>query len=407
MARGELTRLAREKLLSVVAVAAPAEAMAEADRAVFDAAFIDTTFGSGAWALARGLRALKGRARMPIAFLSEENDVDRRVAAANAGGSLFLPKPVEPYAFATAVDQMLALGQGEKLRVLVVDDDPEFVAAVAQVLEKEGTLVRSAATATRLVELLDDVHPDLILIDATLPQVSGWDAIRIVRTIPEHRDVPILLVTGRTDPTSQLAAFDAGADDYLGKPFVAEDLLARVRVRLDRRRLVRDMIERDPLTRCLSRRALLGALASRLSEARRHSRPLSVALCDVDRFKLVNDTYGHPVGDNVLRALGHLYNSRFRLEDLRGRWGGEEFVLVFPGEVSHTAVVVLSRVLDEFRALPFRGEAGEPFAVTFSAGVASFPNDGSTIDALIRAADARMYEAKRSGRGSVVAAAAR
>jgi diguanylate cyclase (GGDEF)-like protein len=404
--RGQLARLGQERLLSVVAVAGPDEALAEAAIAPFDSAFIDASLGPGALALARDLRATKGQERLPLAFLSERNDVDRRVAAANAGGSLFLPKPVDPYAFGSALDQMLALGQKDKLRVLVVDDDPAFVAVVAQVLEREGILVRSAADATRLVELLDEVHPDLILLDAVLPHVSGWDAIRIVRTTPEHRDVPILFLTGRSDLVSRVAAFEAGADDYLGKPLVAEELLARVRVRLDRRRLMREMTERDPLTRCLSRSALLGALASRLSEARRHARPVAVALCDVDRFKRVNDCYGHLVGDHVLMALGRLLNARFRLEDLRARWGGEEFVIVFPGETAQTAAAVLSRVLDEFRTLPFRGEQGERFFVTFSAGVASFPADGATVDALIRNADSRMYEAKRTGRGQIVAGAA-
>jgi diguanylate cyclase (GGDEF)-like protein len=300
---------------------------------------------------------------------------------------------------------MLALGQKGKMRVLVIDDDPDFVSCVAEVLEREAILVRSAADATRLVELLDELRPDLMLLDAMLPHVSGWDAIRVVRTTPEHRDMPILFLTGRTDLESRVAAFEAGADDYLGKPLVPEELLARVRVRLDRRRLVREMTERDPLTHCLSRRALLDGLASRLSESRRHARPLSAALLDVDRFKRVNDSYGHLVGDHVLMALGRLLNARFRLEDLRGRWGGEEFVLVFPGETAQTAAAVLSRVLDEFRTIPFRSERGERFLVTFSAGVASFPADGATVDTLIRAADARLYEAKRAGRGHVISGA--
>src|SRR5260370_320371 len=128
-------------------------------------------------------------------------------------------------------------------------------------------------------------------------------------------------------------------------------------------------------------------------------------MLDVDRFKRVNDLYGHLVGDHVLLALGRLLNAHFRREDLRGRWGGEEFVIVFPNETARTAATVLSRVLDEFRTLPFRGERGERLFVAFSAGIASFPADGTTVDALIRAADRRLYEAKRGGRGHVVVAA--
>jgi diguanylate cyclase (GGDEF)-like protein len=401
-ARSRLGAMGKEKLLSVVAVGSPDEAIAEAARGHFEAAFLDASLGARALELVQHLRATPGHERLPLAFLSSLNDVDHRVAAAHAGASLFLTKPVDPYAFGAAVDQMIALGQSERMRVLVVDDDPDFVAVLTAVLEPEGIVVRTVPDATRLVETIEEVHPDLILLDAMLPRVSGWDAIRIVRTAPEHRDVPILFLTGRTDLESRLAAFEAGADDYLAKPLVVEELLARVRLRLDRRRLLQETTERDALTRLLSRRALLDGLASRLSEARRHGRTLSVALLDLDRFKSVNDAHGHLVGDQVLVALGRLLGARFRLEDLRGRFGGEEFAIVFPGAVPPTAAGVLARVLDEFRTMPFSSEHGE-FFVTFSAGVAGFPDDGSSVDELLRAADRRLYEAKRRGRGRVVA----
>jgi len=400
--REQLDQLGRERLLVVVAVATTQEALAFARSGRVDAAIIDASLGADAVAFAHELRAIPGLERVPMAFLSERGDVERRVAAAHAGASLYLPKPVEPYGFGAAVEQMLALGRDEKMRVLVIDDDADFAACVAAVLEPQGIVVRTALDATHLVETLDDARPDLVLLDAMLPEVNGWDAIRIMRTMPEWRDVPILFLTGRTDLESRIAAFDAGADDYLAKPLVPEELLSRVRVRLDRRRLIRETTERDPLTRCMSRGALLDALASRLSEARRHSRTLSVALIDVDRFKRVNDAYGHLVGDHVLMALGRLLTARFRLEDLRGRWGGEEFVIVFPNEPAATAASVLSRVLDEFRRMPFQSDRGEPFFVTFSAGISSFPADGGTVDALIRVADRRLYRAKRGGRAHVV-----
>jgi diguanylate cyclase (GGDEF)-like protein len=401
-ARAQLGAMGREKLLAVVAVGTPAEALDEAARGHFEAAIIDASLEPQALALVQGLRATPGHERLPLAFLSPYDGVDHRVAAAHAGASLFLTKPVDAYAFDAAIDQMIALGQGERMRVLVVDDDPDFVGVLTAVLEREGILVRAMPDATRLVEMLEEVRPDLILLDAMLPHVSGWDAIRIVRTSPEHRDVPILFLTGRTDLASRVAAFDAGADDYLGKPLVVEELLARVRVRLDRRRLLQEITERDALTRLLSRRALLDGLASRLSEARRHVRLLSVALLDIDRFKSVNDSYGHLVGDHVLVALGRLLGARFRLEDLRGRFGGEEFAIVFPGATPQTAEGVLSRVLDELREMPFSSEKGERFFVSFSGGVSGFPGDGSSVDGLLRAADRRLYEAKGRGRGCIV-----
>lgn len=402
--RSQVEALGRENLLAVVPAATPSEALALARSGPpIDAAFVDAAFGLDAADLAHDLRALPGLERLPLAFLSEQGDVEHRVAAAHAGASLFLAKPVDAYAFGTAVDQMLALGRAERMRVLVVDDDPDFAAGVAAVLERDGIAVHVAPDVTRLIETLDEARPDLVLLDAMLPHVTGWDAIRVLRAMPAWRDVPILFLTSRVDAESRVEAFEAGADDYLVKPLVAEELLARVRVRLDRRRLLRELTERDPLTRCMSRRALIDALASRLSEARRHGRPLSLSLLDVDQFKQVNDAYGHLVGDHVLLALGRLLNERFRLEDLRGRWGGEEFVIVFPNESASTAASVLARVLDEFRSLRFGSEHGERFSVTFSAGVASFPSDGASVDSLIGAADRRLYEAKEAGRGKVVA----
>jgi diguanylate cyclase (GGDEF)-like protein len=400
--REQLEQLGHERLLVVIAVATTAEALELARHGRIDAAIIDGSVGSGALDFARELRAIEGMERVPMAFLSERSEVEQRVEAAHAGAMLFLPKPVEAYAFGAALDQMLALGREEHMRVLLIDDDADFAACVIAVLEPEGIVVRTAPDATHLFDLLEDFQPDLVLLDAMLPQVSGWDAIRIMRTTPQWRDVPILFLTGRTDLESRIAAFDAGADDYLAKPLVPEELLARVRVRLDRRRLLRETTERDPLTRCMSRGAMLDALASRLSEARRHQRTLSLAMIDIDRFKRVNDAYGHVVGDHVLMGLGRLLCARFRLEDLRGRWGGEEFVIAFPNEPAATAAVVLSRVLEEFGNLPFQSERGERFFVSFSAGVASFPNDGATVDALIRAADRRLYSAKRTGRAHVV-----
>ncbi|MGH7270677.1 MAG: diguanylate cyclase, partial [Polyangiaceae bacterium] len=402
--RETLAQRGHEKLVNVITVATAEEGLAAARAAPIDAAILDGSMGAVAVALARDLRALPGAGVLPLAFLSEEGDVAMRVAAARAGASIFMSKPVDPYAFEAAVDQMLAAGRRdhEKMRVLVIDDDVEFAACIAAVLEPHDIVVRTEPDATRLVEILDEARPDLILLDAVLPQVSGWDAIRITRAMPQWHDVPILFLTGRTDVEGRIAAFDAGADDYLAKPLIPEELLARVRVRLDRRRLLRETMERDPLTRCLSRRALMEALSSRLSEARRHARTLSLAFIDLDRFKRINDTYGHLTGDQVLSVLGRLFIDRFRLEDVRGRWGGEEFVIAFPNEPAATAAAVLSRVLDEFRRMPFHSERGERFFATFSAGVASFPADGLDIDALIRTADRRLYEAKRGGRAHVV-----
>ena len=403
--RKHLTTLGRQSFIGVVgaSTAEDALAIARAQTTPFDVALVDMTLGDGevAFRLARDLRALPGYERLPLAFISQDGTFEHRVAAAHAGGSLYLSKPIDAYVFGTTVQHLLALRHQERTRVLVVDDDEDFALSVAEVLQMEGIAVTRLTDPSRVLDVMDEENPDLILLDVMLPGVSGFDVARMIRTTPHWADVPILFLTGRTDLESRVAAFGAGGDDYLGKPIVPEELLARVRVRLDRRRLLREMTEKDSLTKLLSRRALLEGLTSRFSEARRHGRLLSIAMLDVDKFKRVNDTHGHAVGDQVLASLGRLLGERFRLEDLRGRWGGEEFLVVFPGESAETVAGVLRRVLAEFRKIPFRGQGGETFHSTFSGGIASFPDDGASVDVLLKRSDERLYAAKAAGRNRV------
>jgi diguanylate cyclase (GGDEF)-like protein len=125
-------------------------------------------------------------------------------------------------------------------------------------------------------------------------------------------------------------------------------------------------------------------------------------LLDVDHFKKVNDTYGHLAGDRVLAGLGQLLARRFRVDDLRGRWGGEEFILAFRREYKETMHGAISRVLEEFAAMIFAGDAGEEFNVSFSGGMASYPEDGESVYDLLQTADKRLYEAKKAGRRRIV-----
>ena len=122
---------------------------------------------------------------------------------------------------------------------------------------------------------------------------------------------------------------------------------------------------------------------------------------DVDRFKSVNDTYGHGVGDKVLAAFGALLGTRFRLQDLRGRWGGEEFIIAFYGEWAESAREILARVSGEFAKITFDGGEGRAFNVTISGGIATYPIDGRALDELVAVADQRLYAAKQAGRNRI------
>ena len=400
-----LQTFARGRLVDFVGCPSAAQALASARARLPDAAILDAALPGpdAAFALARALRALPGAERMPLAFVAERGTFEDRIAAAHAGGSLFLVKPVDEATFASALQELFA-ARPAKPKVLLVAEDESFRARTSAVLAGAGILTASAPDARGLVEQLEKLQPDLVLIDLELAAVSALDLCRLVRTSPLFRDLPLVLVTSRTQVEARVAAFQAGVDDLLQKPVLAEELLARLEVRLDRVRLLRERAETDALTGVATRRAFVETATLRLAEARRHQRPLAFALIDLDRFKSVNDERGHLAGDRVLATFGRLLTTRFRATDLRGRWGGEEFALAFPDEAAATAEAVLERLLAELTAIRFEGEDGRPFTASFSAGVAALPADGSSLHELARAADRRLYFAKAAGRARVEAA---
>ncbi|HEY3665050.1 MAG TPA: diguanylate cyclase, partial [Polyangiaceae bacterium] len=195
--------------------------------------------------------------------------------------------------------------------------------------------------------------------------------------------------------------YDAGADDALSEQSSDRELIGRLRVRLERTRVFREQSNRDPLTGLLTRRAFTESMQARLAEAERSKRHLSLCFLDLDRFKTINDTYGHVVGDKVLSSFGTLLGARFRLPDLRGRWGGEEFVVAFYGEWAESAREILARVSAEFSNMTFDGGSTVSFRVTVSGGIAAFPVDGQTLDELVLVADQRLYAAKLAGRNRI------
>jgi diguanylate cyclase (GGDEF)-like protein len=398
----------RKLLFQVVTAQTALEAVQRARATPLLAAVLSLHLqGGSAFSLARAIRNTGENGEIPIAFASVDHSIETRVAAIEAGAAKFFEKPMSEESFASLAQQLANLSAGTEGRVLIADDDPEVVRHYALHLRTAGIKVDTQESADGIVELLEQLRPDVLLLDVDLPRVSGIDVCRALRMSNRFELLPILMVTGRTDYQTRLRAFRAGASDVVAKPVIPEKLLARVGVQLERMRLLRERADKDSLSGLLLRRAFIEAFQRALASSARDRKPLSLVLLDIDFFKRINDEHGHLAGDLVIARLGDLLRRRFRVEDIRGRWGGEEFVLAFPGQNAEFAQRAAGRLLADFSQVRFASEGGEPFGATFTAGVAAYPEDGTSISALLRRADELLYVGKRQGRNQVWSVGAR
>ncbi|MBS2010111.1 MAG: response regulator [Cyanobacteria bacterium SZAS TMP-1] len=396
--------LGKQRLVDIVRATNHKEAIEQAVVYPLDAALINVLpqDPEQSFRLARSIRELPGYENLPLAFISGQALVKDRVEAAHAGASLYLDKPLESDSLEKAVQHLVNIRQGGRPRILVCDDDEFFANTVALVLRNEGMIVRTLNDPSKILETMQEYPPELMLLDVMMPGVTGFEVCRMLRQIPRWQDLPIIFLTGQTGVEARLEAFRSGGDDYLPKPVVNEELLTRVSVRLDRARMLKDRSDKDTTTGLLLRRAFSEQLSAILAEAHRLKTTFTICLLDVDHFKKVNDTYGHLAGDKVLAGLGQLLSRRFRVDDLRGRWGGEEFMLTFKRETKATMHAAVQRVLLEFQAMTFSGDKGETFQSSFSGGIAEYPVDGESVFELVKVADNRLYLAKHRGRKQLV-----
>ncbi len=402
-ARRAATALLRKQLFDVCVASSGPEALHKASSIKLAAAVVDVHLkDESGFDLCRQLRELPGKERLPLVLISADQSVETRVAATHVGASLFIEKPFRQDAFAIAVQQLVDEAVARRGRVLILEDDQDFANHAEVLLQACDIDTRAIANPAVLPAALEEFRPDLLLLDIDLQNTSGVDICKALRMSLQWQTLPILMITAHIDDDTRIEAFRAGANDFISKPVLEEEFNARVDVQLTHARLLQERAERDPLSGLLLRRPFLEALEQRLSEARRYDLSLALALIDIDHFKRVNDTFGHSCGDSVIAGLGQLLRQRFRNEDLRCRWGGEEFVVVLPGQQPDLLERALGRVLKEFSEMRFEASEGEAFSVTASAGVASHPDDGLSAQALIRRADARLYQAKSDGRDRIV-----
>lgn len=372
---------------------------------------------------------------IPTIMLTAAASFENRVRVARLGLAGLLQTPVAPAEVLETAMQVLQKSAPPAGKLLIVDDDSAMLTLLQAMLQPWGFRLQLLSDPQYFWQTLERFDPDLVLLDVEMPQINGFDLCQVLRNAPRWHETPVLFMSGHTDAETIQQVFSVGADDYIRKPVVAPELIARVLSWLERVRTRQLRADVDSLTGVANRRKSTQVLTRLLGLAQRQGQTLCFALVDFDHFKQINDEYGHPVGDAVLRRFGESLRSTFRSEDVVGRWGGEEFAIGLYGMSRQEGTQRLRQFLERWQQEVFSGfESGGfeksaadfletqehshehphehphkhsgnvTFTMTFTAGVAVYPHDGKDLQGLYRAADEALYKAKAAGRNRVCSA---
>ena len=420
------------------------ECLARMEESVPDIVLLDVMMlGMDGFEVCRRIKSNPKIAHVPVVMVTALDQPADRVAGLEAGADDFLTKPVDDAALFARVRSLVRLklmtdelrmrestGQSMGLldpadnlldaspagRILVIEDRQETVAWFASALSPRHE-VASVDTFEEALVRVRGGDPDLVVVSLGM---RGFDGLRLcsqLRSLPEGRNIPILVVVSDGDRRKLTQALEMGVNDYLTRPVDKNELVARVRTQLRKKRyadrlrhnvqLSLEMAITDQLTGLHNRRYMSRHLDNLVASAKKAEKPIAFVIMDIDYFKSVNDTHGHDIGDEVLKEFAARIAANVRGIDLACRYGGEEFVVVMPDTDVAFAYSVSERLRHSIETTPFRiSRAPNSLNLTISIGIAGLEGPDDTADALLHRADQALYSAKKSGRNRVVADAA-
>ena len=428
----------------VVTAFSGAEALARMEESEPDIVLLDVMMpGMDGFEVCRRIKANPKTAHLPVIMVTALDQPSDRVAGLEAGADDFLTKPVDDAALFARVRSLVRLkmmtdelrmrettGQSMGLldpastliesgvagRILIIEDRPESVAWFAGALQPANVVSAVDTFEEALVRVRGGDY-DLIVVSLGM---RGFDGLRLcsqLRSLPEGRNVPILVVVSDGDKRKLTQALEMGVNDYLTRPVDKNELVARVRTQL-RKKLYADRLRHnvqlslemaitDQLTGLHNRRYMSRHLDNLLSQSHKSGKPVAFLIMDIDFFKLVNDTHGHDIGDEVLREFARRISANIRGIDLACRFGGEEFVVVMPDTDMAYAYAVAERLRKSIETTPIEiSRAPGRLSITISIGIAESEQASDSAEELLYRADQALYRAKKTGRNRVVADAA-
>lgn len=341
----------------------------------------------------------------PHLFVVGHKAFHDRLLAARLRATAFFSRPVSLPKLVDRLDAVISQSQAQPYRILIVDDDATLAQHYQLILSGAGMDVRVLAEPEQIIEEVSDFSPEIILMDMHMPKYTGPELAAILRQHDEWLGIPIVYLSAETDLDTQLKVLQMStADDFITKPIRDTHLVAAVRVRAARTRQLVDLMTRDGLTGLLSHTHIKEALQNEMDRLNRFmptaEEYLCIAVIDIDHFKKINDTYGHTMGDKVIKSIAQFFRQRLRKTDNMGRYGGEEFLLVLPYCHPDKVHNMIDQMRQAFAQIVFMDQ-GVSFHASFSAGVACVSQSSVrqlNAELFFNQADHALYQAKQAGR---------
>ena len=340
--------------------------------------------------------------RTPFIYLSMRGDVQARLESVRAGAVAYFLKPARVAELVDKLDALAMRDTPEPYRVMIVDGDNNRADLCRAILHEVGMDVAIVRDPNELVSALGEFNPELLLIALKLPQCGGDELAQVVHQIPSYVSLPVVFLSEHWNLDRQIGLMNVGGDALLPLPLQASQLIATVIARVERYRTLSGLMQHDSLTGLLNHSRLQQYLEIESLRALRQAHPLAFAMIDLDHFKSINDQFGHPVGDRVLKNLARFLKQQLRKSDIVGRYGGEEFAIILTDTDGPAALNVMEKLCADFSRLEHDIDEAA-LTVTFSAGVASMGGKATSRE-LVLAADRALYAAKRAGRNRAVLA---
>ncbi|KST63176.1 response regulator [Mastigocoleus testarum] len=339
---------------------------------------------------------------IPIIVFTSEDSLNYRVEVARKGSKVFLHKPLPANEVLEVVDRALRQNdQTSEAVILAVDDDPQTLAMLQSLLQPWGLKIVTLSEPQRFWETLEETEPDLLILDIKMPHVNGIELCQVVRNDARWGGLPILFLTAYKDIDSVNQVFNVGADDFVSKPIIGPELVARIINRLERIKLVRTLAETDPVTKLANRHKSSQEIEKFLHLSQRCRQPLCFTILDLQNFKHINNTFGYAIGDSVLREVGQTLRKSFNQEDVVARWGGGEFIICMYGVDRDRARKEIGKILESLNQQEFFAPDGNKLKVNACVGLALYPEDGTELQKLYVSAVRDLSNAKLA-RGSHV-----